>query len=283
TNESAVNLSVIAAGTGGFVINGENANDFSGYSVSSAGDVNGDGLDDLIVGAYHADPSSGNNAGKSYVVFGKINESAVNLSVIASGTGGFVINGENVDDWSGLSVSSAGDVNGDGLDDLIVGAYFADPDNKDKAGKSYVVFGKKDKTAVNLSAIAASSGMGGFVINGENVDDRSGVSVSSAGDVNGDGLDDLIVGAYLADPSGTNNAGKSYVVFGKKDKATVDLSVIASGTGGFVINGENAGDFSGVSVSSAGDVNGDGLDDLIIGAHQADPDNKSKAGKSYVV
>ncbi|OJA03415.1 integrin alpha, partial [Bathymodiolus thermophilus thioautotrophic gill symbiont] len=283
TNESAVNLSVIAAGTGGFVINGENANDFSGYSVSSAGDVNGDGLDDLIVGAYHADPSSGNNAGKSYVVFGKTNESAVNLSVIASGTGGFVINGENVDDWSGLSVSSAGDVNGDGLDDLIVGAYFADPDNKDKAGKSYVIFGKKDKTAVNLSAIAASSGMGGFVINGENVDDWSGHSVSSAGDVNGDGLDDLIVGAYLADPSGTNDAGESYVVFGKKDKAAVDLSVIALGTGGFVINGENAGDYSGVSVSSAGDVNGDGLDDLIVGAHQADPDNKSNAGKSYVV
>ncbi|CAB5495011.1 FG-GAP-like repeat-containing protein [Bathymodiolus thermophilus thioautotrophic gill symbiont] len=281
TNESAVNLSVIAAGTGGFVINGENADDWSGYSVSSAGDVNGDDLDDLIVGAFLADTNGESNAGKSYVVFGKTNESAVNLSVIAAGTGGFVINGENADDWSGYSVSSAGDVNGDGLDDLIVGAFQADLANKSKAGKSYVIFGKTDETSVDLSKIA--SGTGGFVINGENTSDRSGASVSSAGDVNGDGLDDLIVGAYLADPSGTNDAGKSYVVFGKKDKAAVDLSVIALGTGGFVINGENAGDYSGVLVSSVGDVNGDGLDDLIVGAHKADPDNKSNAGKSYVV
>ncbi|OJA03570.1 integrin alpha, partial [Bathymodiolus thermophilus thioautotrophic gill symbiont] len=265
----------------GFVMNGESADDKSGYSVSSAGDVNGDGLDDLIVGAYQADPNSKSNAGKSYVVFGKTDGSAVNLSAIALGTGGFVINGENADDWSGYSVSSAGDVNGDGLDDLIVGARLADPDNKDKAGKSYVVFGKTDKDAVDLSAIA--SGTGGFVINGENADDRSGISVSSAGDVNGDDLDDLIVGAFYADPDNKSKAGKSYVVFGKKDKAAVDLSAIASGTGGFVINGENANELSGVSVSSAGDVNGDGLDDLIVGAYQAGSGSKVYAGKSYVV
>ncbi|OJA03256.1 integrin alpha, partial [Bathymodiolus thermophilus thioautotrophic gill symbiont] len=227
---SAVNLSVIAAGTGGFVINGENADDWSGYSVSSAGDVNGDGLDDLIVGAFLADTNGESNAGKSYVVFGKTNESAVNLSVIAAGTGGFVINGENADDWSGYSVSSAGDVNGDGLDDLIVGAFLADTNGESNAGKSYVVFGKTNESAVNLSVIAA--GTGGFVINGENADDWSGYSVSSAGDVNGDGLDDLIVGAFLADTNGESNAGKSYVVFGKTNESAVNLSVIAAGTGG---------------------------------------------------
>jgi hypothetical protein len=74
-------------------------------------------------------------------------------SAIAAGTGGFVINGESMGDHSGWSVSSAGDVNGDGLDDLIVGAYQADPINKSNAGKSYVVFGKQDNTAINLSAI----------------------------------------------------------------------------------------------------------------------------------
>ncbi|OJA02994.1 integrin alpha, partial [Bathymodiolus thermophilus thioautotrophic gill symbiont] len=118
---------------------------------------------------------------------------------------------------------------GDGLDDLIVGAYFADPASKSKAGKSYVIFGKTDETSVDLSKIALATG--GFVINGENADDYSGRSVSSAGDVNGDGLDDLIICAYLADSSGKNNVGKSYVVFGKTNGSAVDLSVIASGTG----------------------------------------------------
>jgi hypothetical protein len=80
---------------------------------------------------------------------------------------------------------------------------------------------------------------------------------------------------------GKSDAGKSYVVFGKTNNTAINLSDIASGTGGFVINGENAGDDSGFSVSTAGDVNGDGLDDLIIGARYADLSNKLDAGKSY--
>ncbi len=281
TDNTAINLSAIASGTGGFVINGENADDYSGNSVSSAGDVNDDGLDDLIVGAWGADPSNESKAGKSYVIFGKTDNTAINLSAIASGTGGFVINGENADDYSGFIVSTAGDVNSDGLDDLIVGASLSDPIGKSNAGKSYVIFGKTDNTAINLSAIA--SGTGGFVIIGENGDDLSGSSVSTAGDVNGDGLDDLIVSSDGADPSGKSNAGKSYVIFGKTDNIAINLSAIASGTGGFVINGENAGDSSGHSVSTAGDVNGDGLDDLIVGSHFASLSGKSNAGKSYVI
>ena len=94
-------------------------------------------------------------------------------------------------------------------------------------------------------------------------------------------MDDLIVGASLSDPSGKSNAGKSYVVFGKTDNTAINLSAIASGTGGFVIIGENEDDLSGYSVSTAGDVNGDGLDDLIVSSDGADPSGKSNAGKSY--
>ena len=285
----AVNVSTLTAGTStaGFVINGQFAWNHSGRSVSSAGDVNGDGLDDLIVGAFGAGSSGNSFAGRSYVVFGKSDGGVVDVSALTAGTSaaGFVINGQSMHDSSGWSVSSAGDVNGDGLDDLIVGAFGADPSGNSSAGQSYVVFGKSDGSVVNVSALTAGTSTAGFVINGQSVDDNSGFSVSSAGDVNGDGLDDLIVGAYGADPSGNSSAGQSYVVFGKSDGSVVDVSALTAGTStaGFVINGQSAGDLSGYSVSSAGDVNGDGFDDLIVGAYRADPSGNASAGKSYVI
>jgi hypothetical protein len=111
----AINLANVAAGVGGFAINGQLANDYSGSSVSNAGDVNGDGLADLIVGAWRYTPTGGTYAGRSYVVFGKTSSTAVELTAVAGGAGGFVINGQNAWDYSGYSVSNAGDVNGDGL------------------------------------------------------------------------------------------------------------------------------------------------------------------------
>src|SRR4051794_40572001 len=123
-----IELSDIAAGHGGFAFNGAAEGDFSGTSVSGAGDVNGDGLADLIVGAPFANLKSDySGEGQSYVVFGKACGTAVELSDIAAGQGGFALNGAAEGDGSGISVSGAGDVNGDGLADLIVGAFGADP------------------------------------------------------------------------------------------------------------------------------------------------------------
>ena len=166
--------------------------DQSGISVSGAGDVNGDGLDDIIVGTSGANSSSG----ASYVVFGKADGSAVELSDIATDNNGFVLNGVTMDDQSGISVSGAGDVNGDGLDDIIIGANQAAPNGTD-SGTSYLVFGKADGNAVELSDIADNDG---FMINGVTMDDQSGYSVSGAGDINGDGLDDILIGANQARP-----------------------------------------------------------------------------------
>ncbi|MFN7229828.1 MAG: Ig-like domain-containing protein, partial [Synechococcaceae cyanobacterium] len=278
---TAINLLQISGGDGGFVINGQAAYDNSGISVASAGDVNGDGLDDLLVGAFNSDPAAGASAGRSYVVFGKATTSAIHLSAIANGSGGFVINGQATNDRSGRSVAGAGDINGDGFADLLIGAYNSDPAAGANAGRSSVIFGKASTTAVDLSAIAAGSG--GFVINGQGASDRSGFRVASAGDVNGDGLADLLIGAYRSDPEPGSDAGRTYVVFGQTSATAVDLSAIAGGSGGFVINGQCTTDQSGFSVASAGDVNGDGLADLLVGAFRGDPAAGGDAGRSYVV
>ena len=270
-------------GTNGFVINGIDTGDNSGIAVSSAGDINGDTFDDIIIGA----PFAGTSTGESYVVFGKAAgySASLELSSILSGDGtnGFVINGIDADDYSGNYVSSAGDINNDGYDEIIIGAPAADP-NGDGSGEAYVVFGKATgySASLELSSILSGDGTSGFVINGIDAGDGA-ACVSSAGDINNDGYDDIIIGALGADPNG-DISGESYVVFGKATgySASLELSSILSGDGtsGFVINGIDAGDLSGTTVSSAGDINGDTFDDMIIGAISISTEFR---GEYYVV
>ena len=126
---------------------------------------------------------------------------------------------------------------------------------------------------IDLATLTGSTGLNpGVRLNGIDADDRSGWSVASAGDVNGDGFADLIIGAYYGDPGGDNAAAKAMWCSARPVgfAASLDLSTL-NGTNGFRLDGIDAGDISGFSVASAGDVNGDGFDDLIIGAPRADP------------
>jgi hypothetical protein len=264
----------------GFIIQGDSAGDFAGYSVSSAGDINGDGFSDLIVGA----PVGGNGgpqAGEAYVIFGKAGATRANIDLTSlAASDGFIIQGDVAGDLAGLSVSSAGDINGDGFADMIVGAYRGDNGGYN-AGEAYVIFGKAGATCANidLTSLAASDG---FLIQGDVADDRAGWSVSLAGDINGDGFADLIVGAPFGD-NGGYAAGEAYVIFGKAGaiRADIDLTSLAA-SDGFIIQGYQARDQTGRSVASAGDINGDGFADMIVGAPYGD-NGGTNAGEAYVI
>jgi hypothetical protein len=130
-------------GSNGLILNGIDPNDDSGRAVRSAGDVNGDGFDDLLIGADGADPNDA-FSGEVYVVFGRASGFPASLDLdTLSGGNGFTLRGSAAFDRSGLAVDSAGDVNGDGVDDLLIGELEADT-STDNSGQSYVVFGNDD-------------------------------------------------------------------------------------------------------------------------------------------
>ena len=271
------------SGTDGFAINGVADDDFSGVAVSGAGDVNGDGLDDVVIGAAYADPGGQDKAGAAYVLFGSQSSFGAQFSLASlDGTNGFTIEGGSAGDMTGSAVSSAGDVNGDGLSDVVVGAYEAAP-NGGSSGAAYVVFGRQTGFTAAISTTELD-GTNGFAIHGVDAGDAAGRAVAGAGDLNGDGFADLLVGASDGSPGGRSLAGRTYLVFGRGGSfaAALELGSL-DGANGFVINGAAEGDQSGTAVGAAGDLNGDGFDDLIVGARYADSNGATEAGASYVV
>ena len=164
----------------------------------------------------------------------------------------------------GLVVSAAGDINGDGFEDLAV----ADAEQGPYSGRTAVIYGKAGGPGdIDLSALTSDQG---FSIFGVGPYDVSGRSISSAGDVNGDGIDDLLIGAPQADPGGREGAGEAYLIFGKAGGlGDINLATLTPDAG-LKISGAGEYDATGASVRAAGDINGDGYADIIIGAPEFD-------------
>ncbi|MFN3166438.1 MAG: FG-GAP-like repeat-containing protein [Phycisphaeraceae bacterium] len=218
---------------------GENDRNLFGFSVSGAGDLNQDGHADIVIGAKRAD--KGINTPGSVYIYSGIDGS--HLYDRNNALGGAVFYGRKDFDQFGGAVSDAGDVNNDGFPDIIVGAETADV-SAISSGAIKVISG------IDGSDIYASSFPLNYAIAGDNFNDNFGFAVSGIGDVNQDGFDDMAVGAV--EPN--NESGYVRIISG------ADGSQLAK------LRGDQRGDYFGASVSDAGDINGDGLPDLVVGA-----------------
>lgn len=257
-----VNLSTLSANNNGFRIDGAADNSQLGTAVADAGDVNGDGLADLIVGA------PGESA--AYVLFGKAGGYPGDIVVSSlNGSNGFRIGGIS-NGQLGYSVANAGDVNGDHINDIIIG------NGAPNVGAGYVLFGSSSSgfpAGIDASTLTGSKG---FAIVGAAANTAYFI-VSAANDINADGVDDMIVGSW--------NSAAAYIVFGQPAgfAAPVDLTAL-NGSNGFVLNDGTAGSLFGSAVAGIGDINGDDIADVAIGAPMASTNSSNnQAGKTYVV
>jgi hypothetical protein len=246
-------------------LTGTDAGDQAGRWVAGGGDVDGDGYDDVLIGVPGVDAGTRYDLGAVYLVRGPVSVST------DLGSSAVEYMGEREIDYAGCSPVIAGDLDGDGYEDIAVGAYNSDA-GASRAGAAYIVFGSPRLTSMNLSSADVR-------YTGETAYDSAGFSLSGAGDVNADGFDDLLVAAYQGDAtSGMNAEGEVYLFLGG---TTLTSSSLALSDARFT--GINAGDWAGYSLSDAGDVNADGFDDVLIGAHRHGDSSSSYAGAAFLV
>ena len=237
----------------------------AGASVAGVGDFDGDGKADVAVGEPKRDTLGGAQSGAVHVL-------------TAAGAGGSLddgakaihIRGAKAGDNAGFDVAAAGDVNGDGLADLLVGAPLAGSAGEatDQSGAAYLVFGRRDRAEIDLGSDA-----GVVRIVGAEAGAWLGRSLASLPDVNGDGRPELVVGAPKRNVGDRRDAGSAYVIFGRAAGGTVDVSTLVGDGAGYRIDGAPGsaagGALTALALSTVGDLNGDGRAEVVVGAPRA--------------
>lgn len=281
---------------------GKSAGDNFGR-VIRAGDITGDGIDDLIMGAPGADAGSPIrvDVGAVYVWFGKDDLAGTKDVAAAEGSAPDVtiLGASAGDELARDGALMVTDVDGDGVADLVIGALLADGPGgtRPNAGEAYIVYGRDSSLDETYPSVIdlGQQGPGGadVTIFGASLDDQLTIGGAMAvGDVNGDGAPDLLLGSVLADgpADGRSSAGEAYIVLGRVTPAmfpqSLDLAVQGSAGADVTMHGATTGDFLTFGGAlGVGDVNEDGIVDVLLGARDADGPNESRssAGEAYVV
>lgn len=253
---------------------GENEWDFLSYYVASAGDVNADGYDDLLITSTH-NSESAYHAGQMYLILGRPEADWGQDYPVSQADASFLGTAES--DRLGRSAHGVGDVNGDGFDDFVVASISSDTNGFD-AGENYLFLGRPFTSTTWWGMdYPVSQADASFV--GEGEGDEAGRRVSQAGDVNSDGLDDFLIGSARNDHGGLD-AGIGYLILGRAEADWGMAYPLAEADASFP--GEDPRDQAGRRLSGVGDVNHDGYDDFIIGA----PHNTRggfAAGSAYLI
>jgi hypothetical protein len=244
----------------GFTFSGQGAGAMLGNGVAGAGDVNGDGLDDMIIGS----DSEQSGRGAAHVVFGRSTGwSATMTPADLDGTVGFRLVGARNNDYLGFGVGAV-DLDADGFSDVVAGSVFGGVSNQ--GGSASVVYGHAGAFPAAID-VGTLDGANGRRIFGANNFERVGQRPANAGDVNGDGIDDLMMGTQAADYGG-EDSGSMYVLFGSAQRGPAQMvSSDIAGRRGFRLDGFDVDGYCAQIQRRIGDINDDGVDDIVVGCN----------------